>query len=146
MVDTFWLANHHNNEQPHASASKSKKANKSRLSVKPLETPEERMTAMMSSFKVVAEKACVSKTKTNHVDLAVKTLLVEVNGTENIVDGRGWDVIANPPVAKAQTQKRLEPHASGAPTTKANKRAANASNQEKKQSAKEKVAHAQGRN
>ena len=112
---------------------------------------------MTSSFEVVAEMACGRKDKTEVLS-AVQTLFstLEHIATDHSSDtgtlsGGGKnnyyvrDLLLNPPLAKDQNKKCHEPHASGAPTTKANKRAANASNRKQKAVAKEKVAHALGR-
>jgi hypothetical protein len=113
---------------------------------------------MTSSFEVVAEMACGRKDKTEVLS-AVQTLFstLEHIATDHSSDtgtlsGGGknnyyvCDLQPNPPLAKDQNKKCHEPHASGAPTTKANKRAANASNRKQKAATKEKeVAHALGR-
>ena len=126
-------------------------------SEKPLETSAQRKAAMTSSFDVVAQVACVRKSNTEHVLSVVGKLMSTLqhndtdSGTGALSAGSGnnnynvGDILPNPPLAKDQNQKRHEPHASGAPTTKANKRAANASNRKRKEAAKDKVAHALGR-
>jgi hypothetical protein len=119
---------------------------------------QQKAAMLTSSFEVVAEMACGRKDKTEHVLSAVQTLYstLEHIATDHSSDtgtlsGGGknnyyvCDLLPNPPLAKDRNQKHHEPHASGAPTTKANKRAANASNRKQKAAAKEKVAHTLGR-
>lgn len=147
MVDPFWLTEKQTITGQNA-------AQVMRLPVKPAETKSDRYTSLMSTFKPLAEMASTTKHDTVIVEKALKeTLSTIIQTKEGNINDQGdsrvnnnhVEVIANPQLAKKQNQKRHQPHASGAPTTSAAKKAANVSKQKQKQTEKAKRAHALGR-
>lgn len=109
-------------------------------------TNAERRVSLLSKFGVLADVAAKSNAATERVLSAIDGLLAqEVPTSDEAPKINSIDLIGNPPGKKNQNQRRIQPHAAGAPTTKQNKAATRASQKEVKASAKTLTARALGR-
>ena len=150
IVDPFWLISdmelvgtlYENTPLVDPSKSSSKK----RASTKP-----ERTQRLKSAFQPICEIAAQTVGATDSVVNSLGKLLDGLKVKPSPVarqksDAASLELVGNPKVQTKQKQKRNQPSATGAPTTKASQVAARKSKREKKASRKAKEAVAAGRN
>lgn len=111
-VDQFWVQHGKQSQETPAAC-----VHTPQFSAKATMTCGDRQTALLSSFRPLAEFAAKSSANTNKLHAGMKN----------------------------QNQRRIQPHASGAPTTKRSHVASRANQKEKKAAAKALVAKALGR-
>lgn len=114
-----------------------------KLSVKPKVTNADRRASLLSKFYALADVVSKSSTATKIVHASIDELYVQFSNSDKAqkID----NLIGNPPGRKNQNQRRIQPHAAGAPTTKQNKAATRAAQKEMKASAKTLAARTLGR-
>jgi len=118
-------------------------------SVKTYKTKAERIKALVANYKPLAEVIAGSDTNTNTEISLVKERII--NATQSMKKrttselGPDHEIVPNPPTAKKQRQKRLQPSAIGAPTTKLNKTASRGSIRDRKKTEKAKLNDMMGR-
>jgi hypothetical protein len=114
-----------------------------KLSVKPKVTNADRRASLLSKFYALVDVVSKSNTATEKVHASIDELYAQY--FKNDEAQKINNLIGNPPGQKNQNQRRIQPHAAGAPTTKQNKAATRASQKEVKASAKTLTARALGR-
>jgi len=102
---------------------------------------------LVANYKTLAEVIARSHNNTNTEISLVKERII--NATESIKSqvgkrtsselGPNNEIVPNPPTDKKQRQKRIQPSAIGAPTTKANKTASRGSKHNQKKTEKAKL-------
>jgi hypothetical protein len=113
--------------------------------VKPTVTKEQRVIALRSTFEPLAQLASKSEGSTKSIVDTVTRIFQDMAMEDDDDIINSVDLVGNPITLKHQKQKRLQPTAMGAPTTKASKAASLSSNKEKKQKALSQAAKALGR-
>ena len=122
-------------------------------SVKTYKTKAERKKALVANYEPLAEAIASSNSKTNTEISLVKERIINATQSKKSHVGKRKlselgpddDIVSNPPTAKMQKQKRRQPSAIGAPTTKLNKKASRESKRVRKQSEKAKINDLMGR-
>ena len=149
MVNPLWIMQGTGNvlQQPYVITHPS-----IQFSVKPTLTNDQRFTGLMTTFQPLAHLASQSNPDTQVVKDTLNALFDKLstkeecstkssNGQAQMV---GKELIANPRTMTKQSQVRKQPHASGAPTTIANKNAARKSERDRKATRKAAEATAHG--
>jgi hypothetical protein len=113
--------------------------------IKPTATKEQRLIALRSTFEPLAQLASISEGSTKSIIERMTRLFQDISMEEDKINN-SVELVGNPIALKHQKQKRIQPTAMGAPTTKASKAAALSSNKEKKNKALSRAAKALGRN
>jgi len=115
--------------------------------VKTYKTKAERIKALVANYKPLVEVIARSDNKTNIEISLVKERIINATQSINSQFGKRTSsglgpndgIVPNSPTAKKQRQKRIQPSAIGAPTTKANKTASRGSKRDRKKTEKAKL-------
>ena len=152
-VHKFWFldANAYSIVQQHRQQQQQQKP--MAASVKTYKTKAERKKALVANYEPLAEAIASSNSKTNTEISLVKERIINATQSKKSHVGKRKspelgpddDIVPNPPTAKMQKQKRRQPSAIGAPTTKLNKKASRESKRVRKQSEKAKINDLMGR-